>query len=278
MLEQLVESKNNRSKIGRSGSFLTTGILVFSLFASGILWSLFAKDLVSNGNLELSSQIMPINLDEDKPAPEPVKQIKSTQPQTAESSLPIRQDNIARIDETPSVPDKISTVPSNQKERPTGYFKIDPKGTETDGNYQGERTNRNTEGIGIISKTSNPKEDKPEIEETPPVIKKKEETPKVEPKPAKTVQVSQILNGRAESLPKPAYPAPAKLVRAAGDVNVQVTIDEQGRVISANAVSGHALLKQAAENAARGARFSPTKLNGQAVKVTGIIVYKFAMQ
>jgi TonB family protein len=219
-------------------------------------------------------------LDEDKPAPEPVKQIKSTQPQTAESSLPIRNDNVARIDETPSVPDKISTVPSKQKERPTGDFKIDPKGVETEGIYQNQRGNSETgSSIGIISKASNPKEDKPEIEETPPpVIKKKEETLKVESKPTRPIQVSQILNGRAESLPKPIYPAPAKLVRAMGDVNVQVTIDEQGRVISANAVSGHALLKQAAENAARGARFSPTKLNGQAVKVTGIIVYKFAMQ
>ncbi len=78
-----------------------------------------------------------------------------------------------------------------------------------------------------------------------------------------------------QSLP---YPPAAKAIRASGDVNVQVTIDEKGNVISANAVSGHALLRQAAENAARGAKFSPTLLSNQPVKVTGVIVYKFSAQ
>jgi protein TonB len=61
-------------------------------------------------------------------------------------------------------------------------------------------------------------------------------------------------------------------------VVVQVTIDENGSVISASAVSGHPLLTQAAVNAARQARFSPTKLSGQPVKVTGVIQYNFVAQ
>ncbi|MBK8302603.1 MAG: energy transducer TonB [Chloracidobacterium sp.] len=52
-------------------------------------------------------------------------------------------------------------------------------------------------------------------------------------------------------------------------------ISESGSVISANAVSGHPLLRAAAEGAARGARFSPTMLSGQAVKVSGVITYNF---
>ena len=56
---------------------------------------------------------------------------------------------------------------------------------------------------------------------------------------------------------------------------VQVTVDEDGKVISANAVSGHALLRPAAVQAAYAARFSPTKISGQAVKVTGVIQYNF---
>jgi protein TonB len=59
---------------------------------------------------------------------------------------------------------------------------------------------------------------------------------------------------------------------------VQVTLDESGNVISAHAVSGHPLLKSSAEAAARQAKFAPTMLSGQPVKVTGIIVYNFAMQ
>jgi TonB family protein len=86
-----------------------------------------------------------------------------------------------------------------------------------------------------------------------------------------------VLNGKALDLPKPAYPAQAKSSRASGVVTVEVVIDEKGKVISAKATSGHMMLKQAAEQAARGARFSPTLLSGQPVKVTGEINYNFAV-
>ncbi len=84
-----------------------------------------------------------------------------------------------------------------------------------------------------------------------------------------------VVNGKATSLPKPEYPAAAFAVKASGAVNVQVSIDENGNVISASAVSGHPLLRQAAEQAARQATFKPTLLSGQPVKVTGVIVYNF---
>lgn len=84
-----------------------------------------------------------------------------------------------------------------------------------------------------------------------------------------------VLNGRATSLPKPEYPPAARAVRAAGAVTVQVMVDTDGRVISVSAVSGHPLLRQAAENAARGATFEPVYLAGQAVKVSGVISYNF---
>lgn len=84
-----------------------------------------------------------------------------------------------------------------------------------------------------------------------------------------------VLNGKATRLPKPEYPAAARAVRASGAVNVQVTINEQGNIISASAVSGHPLLRQAAEQAARDAQFAPTLLEGVPVSVTGVIVYNF---
>jgi len=85
-----------------------------------------------------------------------------------------------------------------------------------------------------------------------------------------------ILNGKAISLPKPDYPADARNAKAAGTVVVQVTIDEYGNVVSAKAVSGHPLLQQASVNAALQARFSPTFMMGEPVKVTGVITYNFA--
>jgi Ca-activated chloride channel family protein len=84
-----------------------------------------------------------------------------------------------------------------------------------------------------------------------------------------------VINGKAISLPKPAYPSTAKAARASGQVSVQVTIDESGNVISATPVSGHPSLQAAAAAAARQARFSPTMLSGQPVKVTGVVVYNF---
>jgi TonB family protein len=87
-----------------------------------------------------------------------------------------------------------------------------------------------------------------------------------------------VLNGKAIVLPKPDYPADAKSAGAAGSVAVQVTIDEMGSVIEAKAVSGHPLLQQSAVNAALQARFSPTSLMGEPVKVTGVIVYNFVRQ
>jgi protein TonB len=58
-------------------------------------------------------------------------------------------------------------------------------------------------------------------------------------------------------------------------VTVQVLIDEGGNVISAEAISGHPLLRSAAVDAARGAQFSPTVLNGSVVKVSGMLTYNF---
>jgi protein TonB len=56
---------------------------------------------------------------------------------------------------------------------------------------------------------------------------------------------------------------------------VQVIIDEQGNVISAHAVEGHPLLQAVSVAAARQAKFSPTLLEGEPVKVTGVIKYNF---
>jgi TonB family protein len=97
------------------------------------------------------------------------------------------------------------------------------------------------------------------------------------PHPTKRRPISGgVLNGKAISLPQPEYPAEAKAAGAAGSVAVQVTIDEQGTVVSAQAVSGHPTLQQSAVNAALQARFTPTSLMGEPVKVTGVIVYNFA--
>ncbi|MGB7200934.1 MAG: TonB family protein [Pyrinomonadaceae bacterium] len=86
-----------------------------------------------------------------------------------------------------------------------------------------------------------------------------------------------VLNGKAIELPQPPYPPAARAVRASGTVTVQVLIDESGRVVSANAVSGHPLLRAAAASAARSAKFKPTFHDGQPARVSGVISYNFVL-
>jgi TonB family protein len=84
-----------------------------------------------------------------------------------------------------------------------------------------------------------------------------------------------ILNGQALSLPRPDYPPIARVAHASGTVVVQVVIDESGKVISAAAVAGHPLLQGVSVAAAKQAKFTPTLLEGEPVKVTGVIHYNF---
>jgi TonB family protein len=86
-----------------------------------------------------------------------------------------------------------------------------------------------------------------------------------------------VLNGKALSLPSPSYPDVARRSRIAGIVTVDVVLDENGRVISAQTTNGPPILRDAAIQAALKARFSATMLSGQPVKVAGVITYKFSL-
>lgn len=94
-------------------------------------------------------------------------------------------------------------------------------------------------------------------------------------KDPKTIQ-GGIVNGKAKSLPIPRYPVPARAKGISGRVNVQVLIDESGKVIFACATSGPIELQGASEAAAYTSQFSPTKLSGKPVRVSGVISYMFA--
>ncbi len=86
-----------------------------------------------------------------------------------------------------------------------------------------------------------------------------------------SITVSQGI--KATTLPKPAYPQNAK---ANGAVNVEVTLDANGNVISAKAISGDKAFYQTSETAAKNARFEIPKLSVEIAKITGVVVYNFA--
>lgn len=117
------------------------------------------------------------------------------------------------------------------------------------------------------------------LQEPPPLRSPhSSENPETKPESKRAPISGGVLNGKAISLPKPPYPPIAKAANASGTVVVQVVIDENGNVISAVSVSGHPLLQAAATAAARGAKFSPTNLGGEAVKVSGVITYNFVAE
>jgi hypothetical protein len=91
-------------------------------------------------------------------------------------------------------------------------------------------------------------------------------------KPKKGPINGGLLNGKAIYLPVPEVPAGD----ASGVVVVAVVVDEQGSVIEARAISGPQPLHAAAVNAARLARFAPTMLMGEPVRVSGTLSYNFA--
>ena len=73
----------------------------------------------------------------------------------------------------------------------------------------------------------------------------------------------------------PVYPSVDRLRKTQGLVTVEVTLDEEGKVISANAIDGPSTLHNVSEEAVRRSKFKPATVNNQAVKAKGIITYNF---
>jgi TonB family protein len=88
-------------------------------------------------------------------------------------------------------------------------------------------------------------------------------------------QKHKVRNGKAVSIPKPPYPLIARLAKVEGIVVVKVIVNEEGNIIAARATAGHPLLQAAAVAGARMAKFTPTTLDGNPVKVTGMVNYNF---
>lgn len=84
-----------------------------------------------------------------------------------------------------------------------------------------------------------------------------------------------VLNGKSIELVQPVFPSAARAINAHGTVTVQIVIDETGRVAEAKAISGHLLLRPAAEQAALRSKFIPLSLSGKPVNSTGSINYRF---
>jgi periplasmic protein TonB len=268
MLDQLVESKSNAKENRRRGEFMATVLIIAVVIVLG-LWTkdLFAQDFgMGTDDLSLTTLVAPVPV-ADEPPPEPEKKPEQ---QKQEVATDVRKELIASIDMSPKEPPPISTA-KNLKATIRPEFNVrlgdtDANATVKADSGRGQLVDGGSPtGLSSAPTTRDTGGDEPAPPPPPPPT----------PKPAPKTVSGGVLNGKATSLPAPVYPPAARAVRAGGAVTVQVLIDESGRVVSANAVSGHPMLRAAAVGAARSARFSPTLLSGQPVKVSGVITYNF---
>ena len=106
-------------------------------------------------------------------------------------------------------------------------------------------------------------------------IKVKDKGSKITPLPINDFKNRTVLNSKAASLVKPFYPSGAKFAMDS-KVQVVITIDENGAVISAKVISGDPIFHPASIEAAKKSKFPPTRVCGELTKVSGIIVYNFS--
>ncbi|HJU92075.1 MAG TPA: energy transducer TonB [Pyrinomonadaceae bacterium] len=261
MFDNLVESSSHKDDIARKGSFigvtaLIYGVLMVAFFVAGIYWY---DAHLGEMELELTTLVAPVPVPQQQKQPEQKQEAK---PVKTEQNVDVRRELIADVAESRLPPKEISAKASDVPPVRRGV-------TTILGTADSSAQNAMPSGPGSGNVVSAPA--RVNIADEPP-------PPEVKPTPPRAPISGGVLNGKAISLPKPAYPPIARAAHAAGTVVVQVLIDENGNVVSARAVSGHPLLQAVAVGAARQAKFSPTKLSGQPVKVTGVIQYNFVAQ
>jgi TonB family protein len=96
------------------------------------------------------------------------------------------------------------------------------------------------------------------------------------PKPSLPTSLSKgVTAGNALTKVAPVYPPMARRMNASGAVQVAITINENGRVIEAKAISGHPALRPAAEEAARKWVFRPMRIDGKSMRQQDVLTFIF---
>lgn len=125
--------------------------------------------------------------------------------------------------------------------------------------------------------TEQPKQDEKvaEVKQEPPVVQPPVEAPKPRPE---FISVGVLSSANATRMVMPIYSQIARRSNIEGRVAVEVEIDEEGNVTSAKAISGHQLLRDSAEDAAKKTKFRPFELDGMPIKARGTINYNFSLK
>ena len=264
MFNNLIESSSHAGEFKRRGSFIlfTTATYVVLFVITGVV-SIYAYDArLEEQSVEIVTLLPPQEIVPDVVTPEHPAQPPKNTANNERATVPERAVAMLSVNHPEVVPDTISATPSKNKALPeSGIYRL--TGVDRDALATGGPP-INTGGRQVVQ---------------PVHVVLADDPPPLPPTPVvpKIVRVSEVLNSQAKLLPKPIYPQIAKIGRIQGKVLVQVLIDETGSVISAKAMSGPPLLILESQKAALQARFSPTTINGLAVKVSGVITYNFVL-
>src|SRR6188472_3019943 len=111
MFDKLIESNSAGAEFKpRRTFFMVSFVVVGILFVSALVFDLYAAKFdLGTDNFELAELLAPITADAPEPIP-PRPQPQQTN-QTQQSEVAIRHDLIARVEDTQTAPDKISTTP-----------------------------------------------------------------------------------------------------------------------------------------------------------------------
>lgn len=273
MFGNLVESSSHKGDYARRGSFFLGTLTVYALIFMAIgVGSIYAYNThIENQNLELVSLITPVEAPQLQATPRSAA-ARPAASNRERTPMSVRTAIIAPTTDPTKVP-KGTSVTGEKVPPITPGLPVRRGNINADfGNGGTGRPGGNIFGDGNGVGGENNGNSGELVASTPPPAMKKTES-----KPPVTKSMG-VVNGMATHLPKPVYSAIAKAGRASGTVTVQVLIDEHGKVVSARALSGNALLLREAVQAAYQARFTPTMLSNQPVKVSGVITYNFVLQ
>jgi protein TonB len=267
MFANLIESQSHGKEFKRRGRFVIATAAAYTVlfFVAGIA-SIYAYDArveAQSDDLEVLNWVPPVN---------PVT------PQPPRDHQPIRRPPAtnAPVDPTIRVAERTQVVPPPDPRSIPSAIGVAPAAPPAIGPVR--LTERNVNPSSPLSSDSS---NCVTCSGTGPAVVVVDTTPPPTPPVVKLPprQVSTgVLMATVISMPAPAYPIIAKQVKAQGSVNVQILVDEHGKVISAQVLSGNPMLLSAAKEAAMRARFTPTILSGQPVKVQGTIIYNFVIQ
>jgi len=238
--------------------------------ATSAIWTLSLLGAIVGGILlydaKLDEQMQMLTMLAPPPPPPPPPPPASSAPKVT-----------VKVEQTLSINMAVKEPPK-EIPKPTSLAKVETNTGSLDVGVEGGVEGGVAGGVaggvvgGVIGGTG------PAADPPPPPPDPAPDPPKPDPPTPSIVRRSEgVIRGNALERPSPDYPALAKTAHVEGDVVVEITIGEDGGVAGARVISGHPLLQASALSAAKRWKFKPTLLNNTAVKVSGVLTFRFKL-